>query len=532
MTKMAIPSDGDPNPVGERTEASPQKPIDDDYSRRMAMYWKSQIEAADEENERWHKRGDQIIKRFRDERDRATEEGQKRVNALWSWHAIMRPAIYARCPNAVCERRFLDRDPVGRTSAMILERALRFELEMNGFHQGMKRAVDDYLLPGRGILWVRYEPEIGETGTSLPPMAANDMTDAQGEIAPPDESQKTEKLEATGEQLLTESAPVDYIQWKDFYVLPPRARTWAEVQTVGKKIYASKQECIEFFGEIGGKIQADATLSVAERAANTNTSIFQDFNERKRVIIELWNKVDRKVYWISTGSDDLLREEDDPLDLEGFFPVPEPLSAVMTNDTMIPVPFYIEWQDQAQQLDELTQRIAMLSKACKVAGTYDAANRPLRRLLDESVENELIPVENWAMHKEKGGVEGSISFLPIKQVVDALEVLIETRDKILQDLDRVTGISDVLRGTSDARETLGAQRLKSSAAGTRIDDQRNEVGKFACGVVALVAEIIAKHFSDETLIQSSGILQEEGIADMPMGGMMGGAPSMGMPPPS
>lgn len=520
---MAMSQAGDPLVIGERTEASPERPpaSDPEYSRRMAMYWKSQITAADEDNSRWHKRGDSIIKRFRDERDRATEEGQRRVNALWAWYCIMKPAIYSRTPNAVAERRFLDRDPVGRLSAQILERALRFELETNGFHQAMKRAVDDYLLPGRGQLWVRYEPQIGESA-SLPQSSVNDMTDALGEIAPEDDDEQTEKLEETGEQLLMESAPVDFIHWKDFYVLPSRARTWQEVQAVAKKIYASKNECIEFFGdEIGKKIQADATLSVAERMSNTNTSIFQDINERKRVIFEIWNKSDRRVYWISTGYDDLCKEEDDPLELQGFFPCPEPLSAVMTNDTMVPVPFYLEWQDQAIQLDELTQRISMLSKACKVAGTYDASNRALRRLLDESVENELIPVDQWAMHAEKGGIEGSISFLPLKQVIETMQTLIEVREKILEDMDRVTGISDVLRGTSDARETLGAQRLKTNSAGTRIDDQRNDVGRFARDVVRLVAEVIAKHFSPQTLIEASGILQEEGMADaMPLLGMM------------
>lgn len=520
---MATSQAGDPIVVGERTEASPERPEADDpeYSRRMCMYWKSQINAADEENSRWHKRGDSIIKRFRDERDRATEEGQKRINSLWAWYSILKPAIYGRCPNAVAERRFLDRDPVGRMSAQILERALRFELETNGFHQGMSRAVSDYLLPGRGQLWVRYEPQIGESA-SLPQTSTMDMTDALGEIAPEEDDEKAEKLEETGEQLLRESAPVDFIQWKDFLVLPARARTWQEVQTVGKKIYASKNECIEFFGKkIGSKIQADPTLSVAERMSNTNTSIFQDQNERKRVIYELWNKADCRVYWVSTGYDELCKEEEDPLELEGFFPCPEPLSAVMTNDSMIPVPFYIQWQDQAIQLDELTQRISMLSKACKVAGTYDAANRALRRLLDESVENELIPVDQWAMHAEKGGIEGSISFLPIKQVIEAMQTLIEVREKILEDMDRVTGISDVLRGTSDARETLGAQRLKTNSAGTRIDDQRNEVGRFARDVVRLVGEVIAKHFSSQTLIEASGILQEEGMADaMPLlGGM-------------
>ena len=83
-----------------------------------------------------------------------------------------------------------------------------------------------------------------------------------------------------------------------------------------------------------------------------------------------------------------------------------------------------------------------------------------------------------------------------------------------QYFDRVTGVSDILRGVSDARETLGAQRLKTNAAGTRVDDQRMDVGRFAGDVVRIVAQVMCKHFTSKTLIQSSGILQEEGIGDM------------------
>src|SRR5262249_34597262 len=111
---MATSQPGDPIVVGERNEdtSEPENDLDDSkWSRRMAMYWKREIEASDEENSRWHKRGETIIKRFRDERDRSTEEGQRRINALWAWYSILRPAIYGRCPNAVAERRFLDRDP-------------------------------------------------------------------------------------------------------------------------------------------------------------------------------------------------------------------------------------------------------------------------------------------------------------------------------------------------------------------------------------------------------------------------------------
>ena len=181
-------------------------------------------------------------------------------------------------------------------------------------------------------------------------------------------------------------------------MFPSTARTWEEVQAVGKRIFTSKTYNIERFGDdIGRRIMADPQMSMRDRIVGDGApSTLDDHNSRKRVIYEIWNKADRKAYWVSTGFDSLCDCRQDPLELRNFFPCPEPLSATMTNESLIPVPDFTEYQDQANQIDELTQRISLLAKACKLAGTYDASNKGLRRLLDETTENELIPVDNWA----------------------------------------------------------------------------------------------------------------------------------------
>ena len=530
-----VEDDRDPDDADDGDQVDDGRdPIMDDpeESHRMAQYWKGEITAVEQLQETWHKRGEVILKRYRDERTMADQMGQRRLNLLWSSVQILKPAVYAKVPQAVCERKFNDRDPVGRVSATILERALRNELQENGFHPSMRRARDDYLLPGRGQLWVRYEPEIGE-GLSIPTAIEPDVTDAAGEIKDPDESDETEKLEETGSQILSESAPVDYVHWKDFFMFPSTARTWEEVQAVGKRLFTSKTYNIERFGkEIGNRIMADPQMSMRDRlAGDTTPKTTDDRNSRKRVIYEIWNKADRKVYWVSTGFDSLCDCRADPLELRNFFPCPEPLSATMTNDSVIPIPDFTEYQDQANQIDELTQRISLLAKALKLAGCYDAASKGLRRLLDESVENELIPVEGWAQFAQKGGLQGSIAFLPIKEVIETMTGLIGVRAKVLEDFDRVTGIGALVSQTGDARETLGGQRLKNNGGQTRIEDRREEVGRFARDVVRLIAEIIAKHFQPATLIEISGILYEEGIDPASMQPVAPDAPPIAPPAP-
>ena len=82
-------------------------------------------------------------------------------NILWSNTQVMKPTLYARMPKVVVERRHKDIDPVGRLAAQIAERATSFMLatQQDSFNFAMISAVEDRLLPGRGIAWLRYDAD-------------------------------------------------------------------------------------------------------------------------------------------------------------------------------------------------------------------------------------------------------------------------------------------------------------------------------------------------------------------------------------
>lgn len=515
-----------PQTEAESKRAKPiVEPDDVARSRRLASYWKQQIKEVDEhkKHKAWHKRSIDIIKRFKDDRDKASEEGQRRLNTFWGWYETIKPAVYGQVPKAEVERAFLDKDTLGRVSADILERTLANEMRINGFQRAMERVVQDYLLVGRGQAWVRYEPVFAESD-SLPPTSYQDEEDELGEIEPnkyttedvSDEDDipflegMDDKLEDTGSTVEEESAPVDYVPWTDFKIYPPRARTWDEVQAVSKDIWLSKDDCIKYFGEdVGHALEAEP-VEPDRNQYNDFASYYEDKVDDKRKITEIWDKKTRRVYWVNNSYPYLCKEEDDPLELTHFFPCPEPLYSIITNDSLIPIPFYHQFQDQALQIDELTQRINMLTKSLKVVGVYAADVTSLRRLLDENTENAMIPVDDWAALGDKG-LEGTVSFMPIQEVAEVLTKLIEVRQTVMQDMDLITGISDILRGTSDARETMGGQRLKANAAGTRVEAMRKNVGRFAEDIVRLLAEVVCKNFQPKTLIEASGIFYEMDI---------------------
>ena len=486
-----------------------------DEGYRLAKFWNDQIEKLGKSKAytQFIKRGHTIESRYRDERTKTDQEARRRYNSLWSNVEILKPAVYGRAPLPVAERKFGDKDPIARGAAQILERALRNEIEICGFHDALSQAVSDYLLPGRGTVWVRYEPQISR-GVSLPTEDSIDMKDSQGELEPEldeeiaDGQDPTEdKLQETGDQVTRESTPVDYIHWQDFLIFPSNARTWAEVVAVAKRVYMTFEQMRDRFGkEIAKKIPLQKDERQKDKYENDN-----DQHEVKGEVFEIWNKQDKMVYWVAMDCQFLLDRKEDPLNLENFFPCPRPIIANQTTGTLIPVADYIEYQDQATQIDELSQRIAMLTRACKVAGTYNAAGKGIQRLLNESVENELIPVDDWSAFAERGGIAGQISFLPLKEIIGVINELTSLKEKQIAEMDRLTGINDLMRGTNDARETLGGVRLKSNYTGTRLTARQNEVARFARDTVRLMADIMAQHFSPQSLVEVSGAMFEEGL---------------------
>jgi len=134
---------------------------------------------------------------------------------------------------------------------------------------------------------------------------------------------------------------------------------------------------------------------------------------------------------------------------------------------------------------------------------YDSTAEGVQRLLSEGSENKLIPVSNWAVFGEKGGLKGVVDYLPLDQIVAALTSLYDARERIKQDLYEITGMSDIIRGASNPNETATAQQIKGQYASMRLGDMQKDIARFCRDLVRITAEIISNLFSPETIKQIS-----------------------------
>lgn len=469
---------------GQAAPSAPPEPAETPAA--FARKWRRRVRTSEKYFERvYFNRCKKIVERYRDERDNEMLNRAKRFNMLWSNVQTLGPAIYSRQPKPDVSRRYHDADPLSRIASLVLERAVCFETDTGTFGATMVQARDDYLLCARGTQWYRYDPTIESTSETTDP--------------------ETGEAIAATEELAGETVAVDYVHWRDFvHELKP---TWEQVTWVGRRVLMGKEAVVKRFGQqIADRLSYTYRPNVDTGSANRRQMPNDEVDSA--LIWEVWDKTTKQAIWLSPDIEEAaLDVREDPLRLRKFFPCQKPLYATLTTDRLDPVPDYTLYQDQATEIDTLTQRISLLQKALAVRGVYDGANKNLTQLLSERPENFLLPVDNWVAFAEKGGLKGQISFVPIDQIAEVLQSLMEQRNALKQDVYEITGISDIIRGVTAASETATAQQIKGNYAGLRISDRRKAVEEFAGSGLQIMAEIISEHFEPETLREMSGFDQ-------------------------
>lgn len=484
--------------------------------RPSAKRWLDELELAKKYFDDWTTKGVKIVERYRDEGD--ASKFKSRYNIFWASMEVMKPATFARIPKVECERRFKDSDPLGRVASQVLERATDYSLEAHqDFSDVAKAARDDWLLVGRAVLWERYVPypqmqeqrvnlQIGgEPGQYV--LSDGAPYEGEGEVL---EDEQGPFVMEQFETLAYEESVTDYVFWRDFLHNP--ARSWNEVRWVARRAYMMRDELRARFADtyeavdnivlshLPSEVQSDKKLTDAEK---------EEF--KKAPVWEIWDKVTKKVYWVAEGCGDLLDSKPDPLKLKNFFPCPRPLYATTTNDSLIPRPIFSMASHQADEIDQLTERISVLTDALRVVGVTPADMPELMQVFKK--DNTLVPIQSWTTFAERGGMDGIISWVPVEQVIKVLTQLYEAREIALQKFYEVTGWSDITRGATDPRETATAQGLKSQYASKRMQEKQEDMQRFLLDQIRIKAEIIAEHFQPETIRLMAGSDMLEDAAD-------------------
>jgi len=466
----------------------------------VATHWKGEIDIALRPEERWRKEAKRVLEIYQPDNRSAAKKAD--FNILFSNTQTLAPALYTNTPTPDVRRRFRDEDPTGKEVAEVLERALSFSLDHYDFDVAAKQAVQDYLLVGRGVTRVKYEPTFKMERARIPVESVtgefgetfhNGLAEVEPGLIKRDDS-GFPYIEGDDEEVKDdESVSCETICYDDFLMSP--AKTWAQVRWIAFRHRMTRDE----LKKSGFKDYKNIVLDIEDETLGDDET--KDAFKRAEVW-EIWDKDRREVLFINKGAVEPLKVVDDPLNLERFFPIPKPLYSIK-GVSMVPTPEYLVYENLAKELDEVTKRIAAITAMVKVRGVYDATQDEIATILAQP-DGTLVPSTNFAMLLEKGGLEKAVQFIDITSLAQVLAQLYLNRDQIKQTIYEVTGVSDILRGTTDPRETLGAQSIKAQFGSLRLEDRQKDVARFVRDLMRIKAEIIAEQFSPKTLARMSG----------------------------
>lgn len=460
-------------------------------------YWSNQVKRAEQESGDWHKQAKDAYQEYAHSKAKDVEFKwrsitNERLPYFWSNIQTLQPALYSRTPVTVIKRRFNDADPVGKVASQVLERLGRYLVDTQRFDRTMERLRDDYLIAGLGTLRAYYEivsatPErvyLSE-GVEVPEGTEILEDEAGSYIVQPGEDE---------EKICLKWVPYKDVLWS------PGARTWDDVEWVALRHFMDKAQFSERFGEKKRLLIPFCYSSKQIEKVDEKTE--GEFCQ----VIEIWNKKDRKIRWYCPDyAVEFLDTQDDIYELREFFPVAEPVLSTISDNSLCPVPDYIQYRTCLETINYLANRQKRLIRALRARGVYDATQEAIQRLVTETSDADLVPVDNLMALLDKGGLENSIRFVDTGPIATALLQTYEAMEQQKQVVYEITGLSDIVRGVSNPGETATAQQLKGNFASIRLQARQREIQRIARDGIELMCDLALSKLSDRAVWEMAGV---------------------------
>ncbi len=472
-------------------------------------YWMAAIKLADKTEEDWREDAKDAIRQFRSDKDgyRAAK-----FNILYANIQTTCPAIYNSWPEADVRPRFGEAMPVETPPAMghnggpamqpdpavieatsaaqaqadqtnkdrsnvsqSIERGISVQADLYDYDDALRAATKDRELMGRAVTRVRVNLVQGpgktdqETGNEVP-----------GSVV---------SKHVTWEPVL----------WDAFRLGP--AKQWADTPWIAFEWPMTRAELEGINPTLAWKVNLDLEVEGKPDKSAEAPDLFK----RARVW-EVWDRTERKVYWLAESYDKgPLKVEDDPYKLRQFFPIPKPMLAISTTDSQVPICPFSVWKAQQEEMNSLTRRIGALIAVIRWRGVYDGAFEQAVNAMKNLDEGELAPAPQAARALVQGDIAKAFWLMPIREAIETLKQLYESREMCKQVIYELTGVADILRGSTDANETLGAQQLKAQWGSLRLQDAQRSIQVHARDLMRLTADLMGLHFTKEEMHAMTGI---------------------------
>lgn len=386
--------------------------------------------------------------------DGCETQGEKDIpfNILYANTEILLPSLYSSTPRPEITVRPKGHPAVSEVFSKLLTHLLDDNIAsgLESFDHCMEGAVLNALVPGAGGVRVRHYPG--------------------------------------------DPQPIRWEEYKYDQLIWGQARKWSKVPWIVFIHPMTKEEIKSEF-----QTSEEVLRKLPEDDAGSEKNTFE--------VYELWTKSDRKVrFLLEDAPDEELRNADDELGLAGFFPTPGPLTLVRKPQDLKPTPLYSYYKRQAEELNRVTARLERVTNAIRVRGFYNQQlGSDLTNLLSDSMtENGLVATTN-PVDLQNGGLDKHIWMLPNKDLIQVAQQLDQRRQAVLQIIYQLTGLADIVRGSTAASESATAQSIKDKWGGLRLRRMQRTVEHYARDLLRLAAEVAIARLQPMELEELTGV---------------------------
>lgn len=445
-----------------------------------------------------------------------------------AWYSILKirqPLLLSRCGLPIGRDTSQDgNDNLGATAAIIIERLAKNLPKNFDFFDVMASARDDFLVTNLGQVRGYYErKEIKQHVKEYIQPTESELgmvfTDSKGEEVTSDDILQDDEgyfveheqtIDVTDEKIILEP-----VRSQDLYIDPDIIR-WARCKRIAFACNYSEREFTNIFG----------TSALLTRPVEQTTNVGDDDATPKRQsirVIEYWDDYDKEVLWFVDGGSEFIKpkaacypedneyEEDEEGDetsnglynLEGFFPCPTPLVINQGTDEFYPVPEYYQVYELTEDIHSIFSNMLALTRAIRPRLLFDNNIDGLQEALNEGATGDAFGVTNLSQNLASSGgtLDGVVQYVPVQQMIEALNQCYGALEQRLNTLYKLTGTSDLLQGliTDPTQRTFGERQMTEKYALNQLADYQRKMAEFVRGSYQLMVEMAIKNFKDASI---------------------------------
>ena len=464
--------------AGSDGESEDQTPNPD--AKALQKVWLKRIKAEETDHKDFRDHGREVDEVYGD--DLGANE-QLYVPLLWSVVSVEHSGVYSSQPVPDVRPANDEKNEAFRKASDVLERGIAHFVDDQSFDDNFHRVVDNYLVVGLGVPRIKMISQILDIPIKQPqpPPDIASMMDQAAWEAFEKAGQRTEK--GIGDQNII----WEYVPWDQFGWEP--CNNWRHCDWIYYR-HRMTQDAIK--ARFGRTVKASKDQEL-QGAPGTWKSKTYD-------IYEIWDKKNKKQLFLAKNESEPLEVNDDPLGLVGFYPSPTPMMTNLPTDELIPKADYDYIEPYDRELNRLQERRMALLEQIKAVGAHDAGMPELGDILEQE-DGQSLAIPNLAQRSQGGGFDAVMLTIPLEEKVQVLAELTNQIQLVKAGVDEILGISDIVRGVSNAKEGVGTQELKGRWVGIRLSRKRDVVAYTIRQMFRMMAQLLTTHFTDENLVR-------------------------------